>query len=106
MTREPGLSGLEILRAARHLVRRFGVMEGARRAGVCASTLRAAAMNPDHTRRKTARRIVRAGHAAGAFDQPRETTPALPASSVPSPRTMVVVSLDAARMRRNARART
>lgn len=101
----PGPTGLEIMRAARHLVRRFGVVEGARRAGVYRSTLRAAAMNTALTRKRTALRIVRAGRAAGAFESQHAPATAAPRPFVASARGAVVVSLDAARVRRNRRAR-
>lgn len=106
MTLEPGPSGLEILRAARHLVQRFGVIDGARRAGVHASTLRAAARSAEGTQRRTARRIVRAGRAAGAFDPPCKPSPIIPAGLAQlTQRSATVVSLDEVRLRRMARAR-
>lgn len=101
-----GPCGLEIVRAARHLVRRFGVVEGARRAGVHRSTLRAAAANADGTSERTALRIVRAGRSFGAFAPQRCPVQAAPCPFVASARGAVVVSLDAARSRRSRRVRT
>lgn len=63
-------SSADIWRAAGYLIDRYGVVRGARKAGVHWTTLRAAAVRPMWTMERTAKRIVRAGLDAGAFEKP------------------------------------